>query len=87
MTRISKRGFAAGLMGFLICAPALADTPPPAPQKTPDPNQIVCEKQEVIGSRLQTKRVCMTRAQWADARLQDRQDLEKIQVQRGMKGE
>lgn len=64
----------------------------PAPQsanassaaKTPDPNEVVCERQEVLGSRLSSKRVCMTRSQWADQKSEDRQQLEKVQVQRGM---
>lgn len=53
-------------------------------KKAHDPSEIVCEKQEVIGSRLTTKRVCLTRAQWADLRTQDRQDTERVQLQRGM---
>lgn len=87
MVRILTRGFAAGLIGVLTCAPAMADTPPPAPRKTPDPNEVVCEKQQVLGSRLQTRRVCMTRAQWADLRLQDRQEIERAQTNRGIIGE
>jgi len=31
--------------------------------------------------------VCKTRAQWADQRLQDRQDVEKVQTQRGIAGD
>jgi hypothetical protein len=50
-------------------------------------NEVVCEKQEVVGSRLSVKRVCKTRAQWADQKLQDRMDVERVQVQRGMKAE
>ena len=52
-------------------------------QAAEDPNQIVCEKQEVIGSRIATKRVCMTRGQWADQRRNDRMEVEKVQTQRG----
>ena len=48
-----------------------------------DPNEVVCEKQEVIGSRLATKRVCMTRSQWADQKGQDRQEIDRVQTQRG----
>lgn len=55
-----------------------------AAKKTRDPNEIVCEKQEVLGSRLATKRVCMTRAEWAALKHQDRQDLERVQTMRGM---
>jgi hypothetical protein len=54
---------------------------------TPNPNEVVCEKVEVIGSRLGAKKVCMTRAQWAERQLLDRQDLEKTQVQRGYQGQ
>ena len=47
----------------------------------PDPNEMVCEKQEVLGSRLAVRRVCMTRAQWADRRAQDRQTIDRSQTQ------
>ena len=87
MIRVLARGVLAALALPLMCAPAMASDPRPAPQKAHDPNEVVCEKQEVSGSRLQSRRVCMTRAQWADLRLQDRQEIEKVQVQRGMKGQ
>jgi invasion protein IalB len=51
------------------------------------PNEVVCQKLEVTGTRLAQKRVCKTRAQWADQKLQDRMEVEKVQVQRGMKAE
>jgi hypothetical protein len=71
-------------------APAPTTTTlPQQPPRTaaPDPNQVICEKQEVVGSRLAVRRVCKTRAQWADDRLQDRQEVEKVQIQRGIKAE
>lgn len=46
-----------------------------------DPNRIICEKQEVVGSRLATKRVCMTAAQWETRRREDREAIEKGQMQ------
>ena len=49
-----------------------------------DLNEIVCEKQKVPGSRLATAKVCKTRAEWAALRDQDRMDLERAQVQRGV---
>jgi len=52
-----------------------------------NPNEIVCEKQETTGSRIGARRVCMSRAEWADRKLQDRQELERVQIQRGTKGE
>lgn len=51
--------------------------------KPADPNEVICEKQGETGSRLATKRVCMTRGQWADLKSQDRQETERVQVQRG----
>ena len=49
----------------------------PAPRT--DPNEKICENVTQIGSRIAKKRVCATRAEWAQRRLQDRQDAEYIQ--------
>ena len=52
-----------------------------------DPNRIICEKQPVVGSRLASKRVCMTAAEWEVRKLEDRQAIEKGQMQaRGPSG-
>jgi hypothetical protein len=42
-------------------------------------NEKVCQTMTVTGSRLGKKRVCATRAQWEAQRLQDRQEVERIQ--------
>ena len=72
-------------------AQAAANTPATSPTLSKAEvdwmNEVVCEKQEVIGSRLSVKRICKTRSQWADQKLQDRMEVEKVQVQRGMKSE
>ena len=71
---------------LMIGGPALAEgsATPSAPQeqaKVPDPmGEIVCQKQEVVGSRLATRRVCMTRLQWREQRTSDRQDTERAQI-------
>lgn len=75
------------LAGLALSPAAAAAADPPAGKAPRDPNEIVCEKQEVLGSRLSTKRVCMTRAQWQDQRMQDRMDLDKSQNARPLKGE
>lgn len=48
---------------------------------TKDPNRVICEKQEVVGSRLQAKRVCMTAAEWATKRREERQMIDRAQTQ------
>jgi invasion protein IalB len=79
-------GFAA--LSMLASSPsALAQPTQTAPQQpsakqTPDPNEVVCEKEQDSGSRLVTRRICMTRSQWAEQRRLNRQDIEKIQTQR-----
>ena len=75
------------LAAVVSATPAMAENSAPPPGKTVDPNEIVCEKQEVMGSRLGSKRVCMTRAEWAEQRRLDRQDIDHAQTMRGTKGE
>ena len=68
--------------------PAFAQGTQPAQQQpakpAKDPNEIVCEKQEVIGSRLASQKVCKTRAEWAEERRTSRMDLDKVQTQRDL---
>ena len=60
-----------------IGSAALADEP--SSKQARDPNEKVCEKITIVGSRLATRRVCATRAEWADYRRQDRDALDKSQ--------
>lgn len=52
----------------------------PDKNATPDPNEVICRKEPVVGSRLQMSKTCMTRAQWAEQRQQDRQAIERVQA-------
>ena len=65
---------------------AFAQSTQPAQPAKPakDPNEVICEKQEVIGSRLNFQKVCKTRAEWAEERRQNRMDLDKTQTQRDL---
>ncbi len=67
-------------------AAALAQTPAEGPATTKvgpnqDPNQIVCQTQTEIGSRLNRRRVCRTRAEWAAHQRMYRDNIEKAQQQ------
>lgn len=64
----------------VIASPAFAQSHAGGKGKAPDPSEMVCEKITMLGSRVATKRVCMTRAQWADRRRTDRQEIERAQV-------
>ena len=80
---MSIRLFAMGLaLSLPVVSPVQAMT---GEKKTPqaageDPNEKVCENITLVGSRLAKKRVCATRAEWADRKLQDRQAVEKAQT-------
>jgi hypothetical protein len=50
--------------------------------KNDDPNRIICEKVQETGSRLNTRKTCMTAAQWVEQRRRDREAVEEAQRQR-----
>lgn len=79
---------ALGAAAALVSAvPAVAQKDDQSASKDRDPNQVVCEKVEVLGSRVASKKVCMTRAEWAEQRRLDRLEIEKVQMARGQRGE
>jgi predicted secreted protein len=67
------------LLAVALAAPAAAD-PGSSARKAKDPNEMICEKQQVLGSRLAAKKVCMTRAQWEEQRRADQQLISKSQL-------
>lgn len=81
----------AALLGCAMALPAAAraEEAPAAKAKKGkqlDPNEMVCEKQDVLGSRLAKRRVCMTRGEWAEHRRSDRSIVERSQM-RGCNGQ
>jgi hypothetical protein len=70
------------LAALMLSSPALAlQAAAPAAKPAKDPNRIICEKEEVIGSRLGARKVCKTAAQWEEDRRLHREQLEKSQQQ------
>jgi hypothetical protein len=76
----------------LLISPAVAvaqnaqQTPPTQQQPakaTDSASEIVCQKIEETGSRIASKRVCMTRSQWAEQERTDQQEIQRVQTQRG----
>jgi hypothetical protein len=76
---VSAPTFAQGAQSAQPTQPQQQTAKPPK-----DPNEIICERQTALGSRLATQRVCKTRAQWAEERLTNRQDVDKAQMQRDL---
>lgn len=87
----SPAGWYQGGLGFSFVGKN-ADAPAVAQPNTvqvakvaTDPNEVVCETTPILGSRLETKRVCMSRSKWAEQRRRDQQELYQAQIQRGCK--
>ncbi len=79
--------FPAVFLGLsLISVPALAQKAAPN-HNVGDPNERICENVTIIGSRLAVKRVCATRAEWAEKKRQDREFTEQIQKGRHCQSE
>jgi hypothetical protein len=60
---------------------APADPAAPSSSQPPvkDPNRMICERQEEIGSRLGGKKVCHTAAEWQELRRQNREQVDDWQ--------
>lgn len=68
------------LLAIAAIIPSAATAAPDETQvKATDQDEKICENVTQIGSRLSKKRICATRAEWAERRLQDRKDAEYIQ--------
>ena len=71
----------AALVGAAAASPANA-----APQQAAQPSAkvpkdgLICERQQVTGSRLGSRQVCMRPEAWAERRLQERQGVEHTQA-------
>lgn len=85
----SRNGWYQGTLGFSFAgkaalSPAVANVvAQPGKVRGPDQTEMVCERVEVMGTRLASNRVCMTRAEWAQRRRADREEVERVQTQRG----
>ena len=66
---------------LIIATFILATVPSSAkkPEVQTDPNRIICRSSELIGSRLQTKKTCLSAMRWKQMELDQRQTVERIQ--------
>ena len=71
---------AVAVMGVPAAAMAQTVTPAPAQPPQADPKERISETVTMIGSRLNKKRICASRAEWQEMRLRDRQEVERAQL-------
>jgi hypothetical protein len=61
-----------------ITAPVAAR--PESSSHNQDPNRVICRSEPVIGSRLQSKRTCLTSSEWARMERDQRETVDRIQA-------
>jgi hypothetical protein len=68
------------LVGSPVAAQAVQQLAVKTPVRTQlDPGEVICQRLTVVGSRIDSKRYCMTRLQWQEQRTGDREFTEKVQ--------
>ena len=82
------KSLAIAFLSVALAAPATAQitfddspTTPASTQKVKDPNRMICEKQEELGSRLGGKKICRTAQEWQQWRQQNRDQVDNWQRQ------
>jgi len=73
---------AAALTAGTVLPVAAQHDPASSKPKKGDPDEVVCERQEILGSRLASKKICMTRAQWEEQKRSDRDLVSGSQLKR-----
>ena len=71
------------LVALAVIAPAPVEAPVSPVASTANPNEKICESIVPLGSRLATKKVCATRAEWEERRRLDREVVDQAQKQIG----
>ena len=67
--------------GLLLAVPAAAQSSSGSKEdRAKDPDRIVCQKEEQIGSRLGAKKVCMTAREWELLAKEHRDEAERLQL-------
>lgn len=60
---------------IIAASPAVAKN-----KKQSDPNRLICKSEEMVGSRLQTKKTCLTAMQWDQLQRDQRMTVERVQA-------
>ena len=74
--------FAAALLTLASGGSAGGDAEPAKAKPVSDP--VVCQAYEELGSRLKHRKICKLRSEWRAQQEEDRQVINRAQVQRGL---
>lgn len=81
MTRLMRALVIGSLVAAAPLRAAVVDEGNHPAAVSPDPNERVCEDVVQTGSRIATKRICATRAEWEAMKKQDRDVVDAAQRQ------
>lgn len=69
---------------IIAAVPLSARAQAPAPAKPPvSPDKMICKTESVTGSRLGSRRRCMTSQQWIEQRRVDQENFERARASGG----
>lgn len=72
---------------LILASGAAGETNQPSTAKPPQAktqdDPMICQSDAVLGSRVKRKKICMRRSEWQRQQLEDRQMIDRTQVQRG----
>jgi hypothetical protein len=80
MYRLLKCIPLAAISALSLSTPAFTQPSPSQQKPAADPNDRVCEDIVQTGSRIAAKRFCGTRSEWEEKKKQDREAVEKAQL-------
>ena len=78
MLKLMFAGFA--VIATAAIAQAPSDTTGRRVSASGDPNEMVCVNERLPDSVFMKRRICRTRAEWAEHRAQSRQTIERVQT-------
>ena len=76
-------GLAAGAVVILaVLVQVRSDEVPGRATSASDDNRIICVNQQVLGSRLERRRICRTRAEWRQHEAETKAMVDRVQTQK-----
>jgi hypothetical protein len=71
------------LIGFALASAAAQPLSAAAPARKAPGDKVICREMPELGSRLATKRVCLTREQWRMQKDMQQENLDRVRIRTG----